>query len=59
MTRFLQPLASDGSLHAPPILVHFRAREKRYSRVERWGKVADFDISRNSHPELPAAPLTE
>ncbi|MDH4207475.1 MAG: staygreen family protein [Anaerolineae bacterium] len=46
-------------LDGAPILVHFRAREKRYNRVENWGKVADFAISRDSHPASPAAPPTE
>jgi hypothetical protein len=35
-------------LDAAPVLVHFRARQKRYNRVEGWGTVGDFDICASS-----------
>lgn len=36
---------SASHLDGAPVLIHFQAREKRYNLVERWGMVADFDIS--------------
>ena len=34
--------AGDTGAHDPAIQVHFRAAQRRYRRMERWGKPADY-----------------
>jgi hypothetical protein len=34
--------AAHPALDAAPIRIHFQARQRRYHRVEQWGKPADY-----------------
>jgi len=35
---------SDSKLDQAPVLVHFRSTDKRYSKTENWGFLADYKL---------------
>ena len=37
--------AAHPELDEAPIEIHFRARQRRYRRVERWGRPADYRLT--------------
>jgi hypothetical protein len=44
---------AQPALDTAPIRVHFRARQRRYNRVERWGTPADYRLPTSQRRNLP------